>query len=476
MEYFPAFLNLRGRRCLIVGGGEVALRKARLLASAGAHLSIVAPDIHNDLAAIAATGQHQVLQRRFIPADVLDHWLVVSATGIAAIERCVFEHATEAGIFCNGVDDIDNCSYITPAIVDRGSIVVAISSAGTAPVLARKLRGQIEMLLPNGLADLAALAGRWRERTRQTFADLLSRRRFWESVFDGPVGRDAIAGNVAAAETGIASLLDNPKVETDGEAWLVGAGPGDPGLLTIRALQIMQMADVILHDRLVSPEVLNLARRDADFVSVGKLPGCCVNSQDDINTMLVNLVAAGKRVCRLKGGDPFIFGRGGEEAEALEAAGLRYQVVPGITAAAGCSAAAGIPLTHRELSQAVVFATAHGKNSVDNLDWTSLARERQTMAFYMAVKQFSVVMNKLIDHGRSPDTPLAIIENGTRPEQRVVRGTLGQLTLLAEANRIVAPAMLIVGEVAVLGCSQTNSKPQSVPIYDKPELRIQQEG
>ncbi len=286
----------------------------------------------------------------------------------------------------------------------------------------------------------------------------------------------AATGGFPAAELGMAELLREPMIESDGEAWLVGAGPGDPGLLTIRALQVMQMADVILHDRLVSAEVLILARRDADFISVGKTPGCRANSQDEINRLLVELVAAGKRVCRLKGGDPFIFGRGGEEAEALQAAGHRYQVVPGITAAAGCAAAAGIPLTHRELSQSVVFATAHGKNSIDSLDWTSLARERQTMAFYMAVNQFPVVMNQLIEHGRSADTPLAIIENGTRPEQRVVRGTLGQLTLLAEAHRIAAPAMLIIGEVASLGISKTGSKPQFSPIYDKPEFKIQQKG
>jgi uroporphyrin-III C-methyltransferase/precorrin-2 dehydrogenase/sirohydrochlorin ferrochelatase len=476
MEYFPAFLNLRGRRCLLVGGGDIALRKARLLVSAGARLSIVAPDIHKDLVAIAAAGPHQLLQREFAPADVLDHWLVVSATGKPALEQKVFAHATNAGIFCNGVDDIDNCSYITPAIVDRGSIVVAISSAGTAPVLVRKLREQIEMLLPDGLSALAALAGRWRTRVRQQFDDLLSRRRFWESVFAGSVASDAIAGDISAAEIGMARMLRKPTIERGGEAWLVGAGPGDPGLLTIRALQIMQMADVILHDRLVSPEVLNLARRDADFISVGKTPGCRANSQDEINKLLVDFVAAGKRVCRLKGGDPFIFGRGGEEAEALDVAGFHYQVVPGITAAAGCAASARIPLTHREFSQAVIFAAAHGKNSVENIDWPSLARERQTITFYMAVNRFPVVMNQLIEHGRSPDTPLAIIENGTRPEQRVVRGTLGQLTLLADAHRIAAPAMLIIGEVAALGVSKSGSKPQSLAIYDKPEARIQQKG
>jgi uroporphyrin-III C-methyltransferase/precorrin-2 dehydrogenase/sirohydrochlorin ferrochelatase len=261
-----------------------------------------------------------------------------------------------------------------------------------------------------------------------------------------------------------------------GEAWLVGAGPGDPGLLTIRALQILQTADVILHDRLVSAEVLGLARRDADRISVGKTPGCVSNSQEEINALLVSLVRSGKRVCRLKGGDPFIFGRGGEEAEALKRAGLQYQVVPGITAAAGCAAYSGIPLTHRDLSQSVAFVTAHGKNSVDQLDWPALARERQTLAFYMAVQHFPDLMNNLIENGRTADTPVAIIEKGTTPQQRVIRGTLGQLTLLAEANKVVAPAMLIVGEVAALGAELHGAMPQKLQNYAKSDFGIAQKG
>jgi uroporphyrin-III C-methyltransferase/precorrin-2 dehydrogenase/sirohydrochlorin ferrochelatase len=476
VDYFPAFLKLRDRPVLLVGGGAIALRKARLLVSAGARLSIVAPDVRSELLTMAARGGHRIIERKFRPSDVLGHWLVVSATGNSDVERAVFERATDAGVFCNGVDDIDNCSYITPAIVDRGSVVVAISTGGAAPVLARKLREQIESLLPAGLSNLAELAKSWRDRVRLHLEDLLSRRRFWEAVFDGSVATNAIAGDVAAAEAKMAALLENGSVGQEGEAWLVGAGPGDPGLLTIRALQIMQKADVILHDRLVSSEVLALGRRDADYISVGKTPGCSANSQDEINALLVDLVSAGKRVCRLKGGDPFIFGRGGEEAEALQAAGHQYKVVPGITAAAGCAAYSGIPLTHRDLSQSIAFVTAHGKNSVDNLDWASLARDKQTLAFYMAVSRFPAVMNNLIEQGRSPDTPVAIVEKGTTPEQRIVRGTLGQLTLLAEAHRIAAPAMLFVGEVAALGAIEPRSVPQFSLNYDKPDVKIRQKG
>jgi len=474
VDYFPAFLDLRGRSCLVVGGGHVAARKVRLLASAGARLTIVALEFCDSVIALAEENGHRLLRRKFQAGDVQGHWLIVSATGDPAVERLVYRHASAARIFCNGVDDIGNCSYITPAIVDRSPVIVAISSAGAAPVLARKVRAQIELLLPAGLSRLAALAREWRERVRERLHNLLDRRRFWESVFDGPAASHAIAGDVSAAEAHMAGLLERPDNTQVGEAWLVGAGPGDPGLLTIRALQILQTADVILHDRLVSAEVLALARRDVDLISVGKTPGCSANSQEEINALLVDLVSQGRRVCRLKGGDPFIFGRGGEEAEALDAAGHPYQLVPGITAAAGCAAYAGIPLTHRDLSQSVAFVTAHGKNSLDNLDWASLARDKQTLAFYMAVRRFPALMNNLIENGRSPDTPVAIIENGTTSQQRVVRGTLGQLTLLAAAHRIAAPAMLIVGEVAALGYVQQTPATQS-QTYAEPDYRIQKE-
>jgi len=476
VDYFPAFLDLHGRSCLVVGGGDVAFRKVRLLTAAGAAITLVSPDIRQDLINYSEQNDHQLVAREFRPSDVLGHWLVVSATGNPAVERSVYETATDAGIFCNAVDDVANCSYITPAIVDRSPIVVAISSGGAAPVLARKLREQIEGLLPSGLSRLAVLSRLWRERVRKKLGDILSRRRFWESVFDGPAASHVIAGDIAAAEAAMAELLNNSPAIQTGEAWLVGAGPGDPGLLTIRALQIMQSADVILHDRLVSKEVLDMARRDTDLISVGKTPGCRANSQEEINELLVSLVRSGLRVCRLKGGDPFIFGRGGEEAEALRDAGLSCQVVPGITAAAGCAAYSGIPLTHRDISQSVAFVTAHGKNSVDQLDWEALARDKQTLAFYMAVRRFPDLMNNLIGYGRSANTPIAIIEKGTTPDQRVIRGTLGQLTLLAEAHRVAAPAMLIVGEVAVLGNAQQRPIPQAPQNYAKPEIRITQKG
>ena len=455
MDYFPAFLNLKGKRCLLVGAGAVAARKARLLLAAGADLTVVAPEIGADVAALGRDSARLHVRRKdFDGTDVRGHWLIVCATDDAGVQRAATAAAAAARVFCNVVDDAGAGSYITPAIVDRGALVVAVSSGGTSPVLARRIRAQIEALLPATLSRLAALAGRWRRRVASRIADIGARRRFWEQVLDGDVAGLVHRGDERLAETALGRRLAEYDADTanGGMAWLVGAGPGDPGLLTLRALQVMQAADVVVHDRLVPESVLSLGRRDAERISVGKQPGCRKNSQEDTNALLVSLVRQGRRVCRLKGGDPFIFGRGGEEAEALRAAGLPVEIVPGVTAAAGCAAAAGIPLTHRDAAQSVVLLTAHGKDSVDTLDWASLARDRQTLAIYMAVRRLGDVMNGLIAHGRPADTPVAIIENGTLPEQRIIRGSLGQLTLLARAHRIESPAMLIVGEVARRAC------------------------
>lgn len=447
MNYFPAFLDVDGRRCLIVGGGEVAARKARLLHSAGAQLTVVAPRLAAPMQQLVRSAAIRWQAREFDDADVAGHWLVVSATGVPDVERRIGDAAAEARVFCNSVDNLPQCSFITPAIVDRSPLVIAVSSGGAAPVLARQVRARIEALLPAGLGRIARVAGEWRDRVREKVAGLAGRRAFWERFFEA-----AVTGDATDAADLIPAMLE-AGYAARGEAWLVGAGPGDPELLTLAAMHCLQNADVIIHDRLVSEEILALARRDADVISVGKTPGCKANSQESINALLVELVANGKRVCRLKGGDPFIFGRGGEEAQVLQDAGLRYRVVPGITAAAGCAAAAGIPLTHRNAAQSVVFVTAHGKDSIDTLDWPSLARDRQTLAVYMGVRRFPELVTRLVAHGRPASTPIAIVERGTTSQQRIVRGTLGQLTMLADAHRIAAPAMLFVGEVTRLGAA-----------------------
>ncbi|MEJ2256773.1 MAG: siroheme synthase CysG, partial [Woeseiaceae bacterium] len=387
-------------------------------------------------------------------AHLDDQRLVIAATSDRALNRWVAELADARGIFCNVVDEPEACRFIMPAIIVRSPIMVAISSGGTAPVLVRRLREQLESLLPARLGVLAALAGRWRTRVAARLGGSTARRRFWERVFSGPVADAALAGRTSEAELALSDTLSSAvgggDASAKGIAWLVGAGPGDPGLLTLRALQVAQQADVVLYDRLVTQEVLELTRRDAERIPVGKTPGGHCVPQEEISAMIVRLVQEGRRVCRLKGGDPFIFGRGGEEAEALVEAGLPFEVVPGITAAAACGAYAGIPLTHREHSQSVVLITAHGSDSIDRLDWASLARDRQTLAFYMGVGRLDAIRSRLLEHGRAATTPVALVENGSTPRQRVIQGTLAELAELADRYRVRAPAVVFVGEVAAL--------------------------
>ncbi|MEM8546645.1 MAG: siroheme synthase CysG [Pseudomonadota bacterium] len=461
MNTMPIFATLKNRPVLVVGGGHVALRKIRLLSNAGARITVVAPELCEEVRELVTQGSLIHRSSRFCTADLEGYFLVIAATNVPSVNRDVYEAAEARTILCNSVDDPEHSSFITPAIVDRSPIMIAISSGGAAPVLARMLRERLERWLPPALGRLAQLAKHWRHQVKVTLGSLSERRRFWEALFESPVIDALAAGNDVLAEERTARLLaDTASAATRrpvGEAWLVGAGPGDPALLTIRAQQLLQRADVVLHDRLVSPAILEMARRDADFIDVGKpIPGRgCANAvQDNINAMLVDLVQQGLRVCRLKGGDPFVFGRGGEEIEALVAANLPYQVVPGITAAAACAAYAGIPLTHRDHSQSVVLVTAHGKHSVDTLDWASLARDRQTLAFYMGVRRYDDVAQALMANGRAADTPIAVIERGTTPQQRVTTSALAELPGLVERMSIEAPAILIIGGVAAFAKTQ----------------------
>jgi uroporphyrin-III C-methyltransferase / precorrin-2 dehydrogenase / sirohydrochlorin ferrochelatase len=455
MDFLPIFLRLQDQPCLLIGGGQTAMRKARLLLQAGARLTVVAPEVCADLGALAGQGAIRHVAETFAPTHLDGQRLVIAATNDSGVNRHAAELADAQGIICNVVDDPAACRFIVPAIVDRSPVMIAIGSGGSAPVLVRMLREQLESLLPARLGELAGLAKRWRDRVKAQLAGGCARRRFWEGIFAGPVADHVTAGRLSQGEGLLAQTLSATAEQSNGMpprgvAWLVGAGPGDPGLLTLRALQLAQQADVILHDRLVSEEVMALTRRDAERISVGKKPGDPCMTQDEISALLVRLVAEGKRVCRLKGGDPFIFGRGGEEAEALVAAGLPFEVVPGVTAAAACGAYAGIPLTHRDHSQSVVLITAHGKASIDRLDWRSLARDRQTLAFYMGVARLADIRSRLLLHGRAASTPVALVENGTTPRQRVVIGQLAELPELAQRHGVSAPAMLFIGEVAAL--------------------------
>jgi uroporphyrin-III C-methyltransferase / precorrin-2 dehydrogenase / sirohydrochlorin ferrochelatase len=464
MDYFPIFLRLAGEPVLVVGGGLVAARKIALLQRAGARVTVVAPEIVAPIAEGVAAGRWLHLAQEFQPQHLRGMRLVLAATPKRAVNAWVAHHAEREHVPVNVVDDRELSRFIVPAIVDRSPVVVAVASSGDAPVLTRRLREKLEAWLPARLGTLASVAGRFRHAVQTRLSDVGARRRFWERFFDGPLAADVLAGRIAAQgdamqvhlEAALKDAVQHNASHGDavGEVALVGAGPGDPSLLTLGGLRALQNADVVLYDRLVSNEVLELARRDAQRVFVGKTPGAPHIAQSQINALLVALARSGQRVCRLKGGDPFIFGRGGEELEALAAAGIRFEVVPGITAAAGCAAYAGIPLTHREHAQMLTFVTGHCQGSSeqqsDPIDWALLARPRQTVVFYMGMAQLEDIVRRLREHGAPGERPAAFIERGTQATQRVVTATLATLVAVAREAQIAAPALLIVGEVTRL--------------------------
>jgi len=450
MEYLPLFHNLKGRMVLIVGGGEIALRKARLLSDAGARLRVVAPSIEAQLAELVEAGGGECLDRGYDPQDLQGCVLAIAATDDEPLNAAVSQHANALGMPVNVVDSPQLCSVIFPAIVDRSPLVIAVSSGGDAPVLARLIRARIETWIPAAYGQLAGLAKQFRAQVKAKFSNVQQRRVFWEETFQGPIAEQALAGCSAEAERLLAEKLAGAAPRALGEVYLVGAGPGDPDLLTFRALRLMQQADVVLYDRLVAPAIIDLCRRDADRIYVGKQRSEHAVPQEQINQKLVTLAKEGKRVLRLKGGDPFIFGRGGEEIEELAANGVPFQVVPGITAASGCAAYAGIPLTHRDHAQSVRFVTGHLKDGSCDLPWAELAAPAQTLVFYMGLVGLPVICQQLIAHGRSADTPAALVQQGTTTNQRVFTGTLETLAQRIAQEQVQAPTLLIVGEVVQL--------------------------
>lgn len=448
MDYLPIFCRLDNKPVLLVGGGEVAERKARLLLDAGAHLTVVAPELDPELAELAANGSIEWLAGEFVPEQLAGKWLVVAATDRREVNALVYQSANQARIFANVVDDPKRSSFIMPSIIDRSPLMVAISSGGKAPVLARLLREKLEALLPQHLGAVATFAGSLRERVKARFATMGERRRFWERLLGADRLGQALARGDSASAHQLADSLFADESQTGGEVVLVGAGPGDPGLLTLNALRQMQQADVVVYDRLVSDKVMALVRRDAKRIFVGKQAGNHCVPQEGINQLLLEEAKKGQRVVRLKGGDPFIFGRGGEELETLVGTGIGFQVVPGITAASGCAAYAGIPLTHRDHAQSVRFVTAHGKGGARDLDWPLLAKDKQTLVFYMGLSSCATIREQLLAHGKAGNTPVALIERGTQPCQRVIRGTLDELPALAVG--VESPALIMVGSVVTL--------------------------
>jgi uroporphyrin-III C-methyltransferase / precorrin-2 dehydrogenase / sirohydrochlorin ferrochelatase len=449
MQLYPLFANLTDRPVLVVGGGDVAARKAAMLLRAGARVTVGAPMLGPELRELAQQGRITYRAGAYQSDWQEGMWLVVAATRSRPLNLRIASDGHARQRLVNVVDDPALSSFQVPAVIDRSPLLVAISSSGTAPMLARRLREKIESLLDPALGSLLQLAQRYRARIRSRHADLASRRRFYDWLHDGPVNALLRASQPARAERQLIEALSNrDEAKASGSVVLVGAGPGDPGLLTLRALRALNEADVILHDELISPQVLDLARRDAVQIAVGKRGGGAHTPQASIHALLLEHAQAGRRVIRLKGGDPFVFGRGGEELAFLREHGIAYEVVPGITAALACAAYSGVPLTHRDHAQSVRFVTAHCQHSVNSLDWAELARERQTLAFYMGVSKLEEVTSQLLAHGRAPDTPFALIENGSLPSQRTLTGELADLPALAARHAIQAPALLILGEVA----------------------------
>ncbi|MDN5541051.1 MAG: siroheme synthase CysG [Acinetobacter sp.] len=450
MDIFPISLKLQQQPCLIVGGGHIAYRKAVLLHKAGAVIHVIAPDIDANLLQLVEESQGQYIQALY-PAQIQlnDYRLVIAATDDYAVNTQVFEDCEALKILVNSVDDPPHCRFMVPAIVDRSPLVISVASNGTSPVLSRQIRTQLETSIPHGMGKLAEFSGKWRAAVKAKISNPDERRVFWEDLYASPLKEQVFHDNLTEADRLIEQELLEWKTPK-GEVYLVGAGPGDPELLTLKALRLMQQADVVIYDRLVSPAIMELCRRDATKIYVGKARSNHAVPQEGINALLVEFASKGQRVCRLKGGDPFIFGRGGEEIQELFAAGVPFQVVPGITAASGCSAYAGIPLTHRDYAQSVRFLTGHLKEGSPELPWDELVYQNQTLVLYMGLVGLEKICEKLIEHGQRPDMPVALISKGTTPEQKVVVGTLADIASKVEENHIQAPTLTIIGDVVSL--------------------------
>ena len=450
MDIFPISLKLQQQRCLIVGGGHIAYRKAGLLQKAGAIIDVVAPDIDAALLELVQQSQGHYEAAAFNTEIPLRQYrLVIAATDDAAINRQVFEACEAENVLVNSVDDPPHCRFMVPAIVDRSPLLISVATNGASPVLSRQIRTQLETSIPHGMGKLASFSGQWRAAVKAKIQNPDERRIFWENLYASPLKEQVFNDNLQEANRLIEQALQEwttPK----GEVYLVGAGPGDPELLTLKALRLMQQADVVIYDRLVSDPIMELCRRDAEKIYVGKARSNHTVPQEGINALLVKYAQEGKRVCRLKGGDPFIFGRGGEEIEELFAAGVAFQVVPGITAASGCSAYAGIPLTHRNYAQSVRFLTGHLKEGSPELPWSELVYENQTLVLYMGLVGLEKICQKLIAHGQRPDMPVALVSKGTTPEQKVVVGTLADIASKVTEHQIQAPTLTIIGEVVKL--------------------------
>ena len=451
MEFLPIFLDIKNRPCLVIGGGEVAARKVALLRKAGGHIRVISPTICSTLQSLLDDNLIEHEAREYRQEDLYSSHLVIAATNHYEINKAVSMQAQALHIPVNVVDRKELCSFITPSVIDRSPVVAAISTGGASPVLARIIRIRLESLIPAGYGRLAELAARFRERVKARFYNPTARRLFWEKVLNGTIAEKIFTGHVDEAERALEHALHRADpILPQGEVYLVGGGPGDPDLLSFRALRLMQQADVVVYDRLVAKQILELTRLDAKRIYVGKERNSHAMRQEEINRLLVDLAKEGKKVVRLKGGDPFIFGRGGEEIDTLSAEGIPFQVVPAVTAASGCAAYAGIPLTHRDYAQAVTFVTGHLKDGSMNLNWELLAQPSQTIVIYMGLLGLPILCKELIAHGVSPQMPIALVQQGTTEKQRVFTGTLSNIQAIVERERPQPPTLIIVGKVVDL--------------------------
>lgn len=452
MKYLPIFYDLSIRPCLVVGAGEIAARKVRQLRKAEASVIVVAPEICKELKELAENKEIEYINEKFSEEILNDKMLVIAATSDEDVNRKISEVAKAQNTPVNVVDNPDLCSFIMPSIVDRDPVQIAISTGGASPVLARLLRARLETLIPASYGRLAQLMARFRGHVKQRYPKMQERRRFWEHILQGPVAEMIYAGQDSEALDALEKIIEKeePVIDKTGEVYLVGAGPGDPDLLTFRALRLMQQAEVVLYDRLVAPEIVDLCRKDAERIYVGKKRDQHALPQTEITQLLVDLAKQGKRVLRLKGGDPFIFGRGGEEIELLTAENIPFQVIPGITAASGCASYAGIPLTHRDYAHTCVFIAGHLKDGSMDLNWDTLIQPRQTIAVYMGVMGLEALCRELIERGMSEQMPAALIQQGTTHKQKVYIGNLGTLPGFPKQNDIKPPTMIIIGEVVKL--------------------------
>ncbi len=452
MQYLPIFIKIKQRPCLVVGGGSIAARKVALLQKAQAQVTVVSPVLCEELQKLSKEQLIRHENRKFEDSDLDACVVVIAATNQQLVNKHVSALAHQLRVPVNVVDNPDLCSFIMPSIIDRSPVVIAVSTGGSSPVLARLIRTKLEGIIPAAYGRLATLVEGFRDKVKEAFPDVESRRAFWEKILAGSVAERVFSGHESDAKQLLQIAIDKQSMEPAmlGEVFLVGAGPGDPDLLTFRALRLMQQADVVVYDRLVSPAIMDMVRRDAEIVYVGKERDKHTMQQESINQLLVRLAKEGKRVLRLKGGDPFIFGRGGEEIEELAQEGVSFQVVPGITAANGCSSYAGIPLTHRDYAQSCVFVTGHLKDGSVDLNWKALAHSHQTVVFYMGLHGAPTLCKEMIAHGLPASTPVALVEQGTTPQQRIFIATLETLLGVIKNEKIKPPTLIIVGEVVTL--------------------------